>query len=360
MEKKRLRIALFGSLPPPIGGTSISFDHLVTFLNRHEDIEPLVVNTSWDRTQGIKGLFRLITVLRDICTATVRADVVSLHVCTSSLPSLGLFVLCLTRLCRKPFILRKFGGTNYWERGNFFGSLSHFVVRHADLYLAQTVQLVNLAAGTGISHVEWYPTSRPMQISSVQVTLQPKSCRRFVFLGQIKKTKGIMEIIRAGERFCENDEIAVDVFGPMDFDIAEDVFFGLKKVRYCGVVKSDNVDQMLSRYDALLLPSYHPGEGYPGVVLEAYGAGLPVICTRWQALPEIVNENSGILIEPKNSDALYAAMKSLVGDDETYSRLRVGVSGTRGAFSSEYWTGYFVNLCRKLSEKKVKILAKVM
>lgn len=351
MEEKRLRIALFGSLPPPVGGTSISFDHLVTFLNRHKDIEPLVVNTSWDRSQGVKGLFRLITVLRDIFTATVRADVVSLHVCTSSLPSLGLFVLCLTRLWRKPYILRKFGGTNYLKKGPVAGSVSHFVVQHANIYLAQTGQLVQLAQGMGVSHVEWYPTSRPMQIGFDTVSLQQKSCRRFVFLGQIRKAKGIMEIISAGERFSENEEIAVDVFGTLDFDIAAEVFSGLRKVRYCGVVKPEDVDQMLSRYDALLLPSYHPGEGYPGVVLEAYGAGLPVICTRWQALPEIVNENSGILIEPKNPDALYEAMKKLIGNDETYSRLRIGVVETRGSFSSEYWTAHFIDLCRKLTEK---------
>lgn len=345
-KENSLKIALIGSLPPPIGGTSVSFEHLVAYLDRSGDVHALVVDTSGVRGAGLKILLRLIGLLFHLLKSAFQADVVTLHVCTSSLPSFGLFVLGICRLFRKPFIVRKFGGTNYFCRGYLTRRLSHFVVKRADLYLAQTRQLVRVAQDAGISHVKWYPTSRPMPFSHESHGQSQKSCRRFIYLGQVRSVKGIKEIIQAGERFGENKHIKVDVYGTLDFDVGRESFSGLKKVRYCGVMAPEKVVQALYNYDALLLPSYHPGEGYPGVVLEAFGAGLPVICTRWQALPEIVDQTTGILVEPKNAEELYMAMKRMIEDDEYYSLLRKGVVEKRALFSTEYWGQYFVDLCK--------------
>lgn len=345
-EDKVIKIALIGSRPPPIGGTSVSFEHLVSFLACRKDVAAEVVDTSGVRGVGIKLLWRIPCLLFSLVKAVARADVVSLHICTSALPSFGLLVLCLSRLFRKPLVLRKFGGTDYLAGGYRARRLSHFIVRHADLYLAQTRQLVMTARNNGVSHVKWYPTSRPMPDGSVAAGRKGSlSCRRFVYLGQVRRAKGVFEIIEAGERFAQEEGVAVDIYGPLDFDVAIESFPGLGTVRYRGVVSPQDVGRMLESYDALLLPSYHPGEGYPGVVLEAYAVGLPVICTRWRALPEIVDERTGILVEPNDAESLYLAMKRLTEDDELYARLRKGVAEKRSYFSSEYWGRYFIHLC---------------
>ncbi len=36
---------------------------------------------------------------------------------------------------------------------------------------------------------------------------------------------------------------------------------------------------MLQHYDMLLFPTHWIGEGYPGIIIEAYHAGIPVITT---------------------------------------------------------------------------------
>lgn len=352
-KERPLKIALIGSLPPPIGGTSVSFEHLVAYLDGNEDVQALVVDTSGVRGTGVKAFLSLLGLWVHLMKIAFRADVVTLHVCTSALPSFGLLVLGICRLFRKPFIVRKFGGTDYLGRGPLSRRLSHFVVQQADLYLAQTRQLVRIAQDSGISHVKWYPTSRPMPSSSNSQGKHQKSCRRFVYLGQVRTVKGVSEIIQAGERFSEDKHIAIDVYGTLDFDVVKESFSGLKKVRYCGMVEPARVIQVLCVYDALLLPSYHSGEGYPGVILEAYSAGLPVICSRWQALPEIVDETTGILVEPKNSESLYIAMKRMIEDDEYYFQLRNGVVEKRNLFSTEYWGKYFVNLCKSIVTDEV-------
>jgi glycosyltransferase involved in cell wall biosynthesis len=355
-----LKIALIGSLPPPIGGTSVSFENLVTFMKRHDGVETLVVDTSGVRAAGIKAPLRYLALLFALLKSVSRADVVSLHVCTSALPSFGLLVLGICRMFRKPVIIRKFGGTDYLDKGGLVRKLSHFVVQRSNLYLAQTKQLVRRAKENGVSHVKWFPTSRYMPVESRNSAEDRNRCRKFVYLGQIRTVKGIIEIIRAGERFYDAEDVAIDVYGTLDFDVAPEFFRDLKKVRYCGILKPDQVMQTLKRYDVLLLPSFHPGEGYPGVVLEAYGAGLPVICTRWRALPEIVDETTGILIEPKNAESLYLAMKRLIEDNAFYVRLKEGVADRRSFFSAEYWGQYFVELCRTTAKDSKKLPGKFL
>lgn len=56
-------------------------------------------------------------------------------------------------------------------------------------------------------------------------------------------------------------------------------------------------------------------EGFGIVLLEAMLAGLPVVATRTSAVPEIVvDAETGILVEPGDSEALAAAIDRLLGD----------------------------------------------
>lgn len=64
------------------------------------------------------------------------------------------------------------------------------------------------------------------------------------------------------------------------------------------------------RADAVLVPSR--AEGYGFAAVEGMGAGLPVVATRRDALPEIVGEE-GILVEPEAGE-LARAMDALAGD----------------------------------------------
>jgi glycosyltransferase involved in cell wall biosynthesis len=171
-------------------------------------------------------------------------------------------------------------------------------------------------------------------------------CRRFVFASHVKDTKGVREIIQAGEQF--GDDIEVDLYGELREGFREDAFSTCRRVRYRGVIPPDKVMTTLASYDALLLPTYYDGEGYPGIVLEAFAAGLPVICTRWQSLPDIVDESCGLLIEPKNADALYAAMKKLAEDKPHFDKLREGALARGRVFSTEVWADRFVDFCRSV------------
>lgn len=74
-----------------------------------------------------------------------------------------------------------------------------------------------------------------------------------------------------------------------------------------------DVPQLMAGFDIFMMPSLW--EGFGLVALEAMSKRRPVIATRVTALPEVVaHEQTGLLVPPKNSDALAEAMQSLLED----------------------------------------------
>ena len=43
-------------------------------------------------------------------------------------------------------------------------------------------------------------------------------------------------------------------------------------------------------YFALLFPTRFYTEGIPGTILDAYAAGIPVICSRWESCADVVDD----------------------------------------------------------------------
>jgi glycosyltransferase involved in cell wall biosynthesis len=341
-----LRILMAGPLPPPLGGTTVLFERLAERLSRRDDIEVRVAGTGGVRGRGFAAPIALLSLRREIAAGLEGADVAALHVSTSALHVMGPLFADACRRAGVPSIIRKFGGTDFLlypahKRAPILRALGK-----VDLYLAETKALVGAAERAGLSNVRWFSNSRPMP----ELPPDPadgRSCERFVYLGQIHSGKGVRELVRAAGAL--EGGAAVDVYGTLDYDIARDELDGLDRVRYRGRVDPSDVHEVLSRYDALVLPSYHEGEGYPGVVLEAYGAGLPVIVTRWRSLPEIVDSSCGMLVGPRNADDLARAMNELRARPELFARLREGVRARREEYSDAVWHERFVEMCREVA-----------
>lgn len=343
----RLCILLIGPLPPPIGGTTVSFRQLVEDLRARDDVEIAVIDTQG--RQCLLGKVRTwFCVVYKLLWSIRRVDVVAFHATSNGVFLLAPAVHVISRSFRKPWILRKFAGSfdqayqrlPRWTRG-----IAKNTVLSADLCLFQTQHLVSFFRERCKHKVLWYANSRPMG-STFPPKLPHDQCRRFVFIGHVKPTKGIREIIAAGEQL--DPAITVDIYGPLMDGIAERDFTGLKTVRYCGVLPPEEVIPTLRAYDALLMPTHLDGEGYPGVILEAYSAGIPVIATNCGAIPEILDETSGILIEPSDANHLLEAMRRLIEDPELYQTLCTGVRRKRDLFSSKAWTEKFVEYCRSV------------
>lgn len=111
------------------------------------------------------------------------------------------------------------------------------------------------------------------------------------------------------------------------------------------------VEEMSSIYqdaDLLILTSDH--EGTPNVVLEAMAYGLPVVATSVGGVPEIVNSDCGILVNPGDLEGLIQATSTLILDADL--RKRLGRSG-RAFVSENHSFGY---LRQRLGQVYAKVL----
>ena len=89
-------------------------------------------------------------------------------------------------------------------------------------------------------------------------------------------------------------------------------------VTFAGEVAPAYVSRYMHSADALIL--FSNSETSSVVIHEAMVSGLPTISTRVGAIPEIVNDMNGILVEPRDEQALADAIMSIMTGDKTFNR----------------------------------------
>lgn len=103
-------------------------------------------------------------------------------------------------------------------------------------------------------------------------------------------------------------------------------------VQLHGLLPRPAVRRMMAAADIFCLPSVPTRqgkcEGIPVVLMEAMASGVPVLSSRLSGIPELVEDGiAGILVEPRDSTALAAAIEMLAGDPG--QRARLGQAGRR-------------------------------
>ena len=90
-------------------------------------------------------------------------------------------------------------------------------------------------------------------------------------------------------------------------------------IKYLGYLDKTSLVQAYNAADVLVAPSFH--EGFGITLLEAMSCGTPVITSNVSAMPEVVGD-AGILVDPKNSQAIADAVCRLQSDPIYYQELR--------------------------------------
>lgn len=144
----------------------------------------------------------------------------------------------------------------------------------------------------------------------------------FVFVGRIVADKGMNELASCMRRLKGRCKLILvgsfeSTLDPLKED-NEDFFKTTPDVRYVGW--QTDIRPYLIAADALVFPSYR--EGFPNVVLQAGAMELPAIVTDINGANEIiVNEQNGIIIPPKNEEALFKAMVSFIEEPQRISSM---------------------------------------
>jgi glycosyltransferase involved in cell wall biosynthesis len=96
--------------------------------------------------------------------------------------------------------------------------------------------------------------------------------------------------------------------------------------------KRHDVHRLLAAFDVFAFPSIHEGQGI--ALLEAMAAGVPIVASAADGIPEMVRDGeTGLLVPPADAAALAAGILRLAGDAALAARVR---DRARAVVAAEY------------------------
>jgi glycosyltransferase involved in cell wall biosynthesis len=183
----------------------------------------------------------------------------------------------------------------------------------------------------GRVHVSTLPNLRP--VPSERPSPEPYAGTdrplRLVYVGRLKETKGVHHLLEAVRNLNDTDDrVTLDVFGHfLDGDSYRGRFLegceATPNATFRGKLENERVIPTLGGYDAFVFPTYYPGEGFPGALVEAFAAGCLVVASDWNYNDELVSDgHDGLLFEPGSPADLEATLRRLLDDPASVDRFK--------------------------------------
>jgi glycosyltransferase involved in cell wall biosynthesis len=320
--------------PTKTGGIVVLFNDLLSQF-KLRNIDFMVIDTNKANYPNI--LLALFTIYFKIIVLSFKADHLSLHGTAKDYIFIAPLVVMLSKVQGKTCSLRKFAGdfNKIYNISNILKKrLIEFSLKNSNMNFFETRYLVDFFAPFN-TNTFWFPNVRKNQASSDTRVFQKK----FVFISQLFASKGVDEILKASNLLP--DGYTVDLYGPLhDTYTHTHNYFDDYRANYKSSLKPNQVLSTLEQYDVLLLPTYYPGEGYPGIVIEALSLGKPVIVTDLPSIQEMVDENCAIFVKPKNyEDIMHAILKFNTDNYLSYSQNALSAFKQ---FDSDIQTDHFI------------------
>jgi len=333
-----VKLLLIGSLkskkdPMKIGGVVVLFELLRSEL-RDKNIDFDVIDTLKDNY--VNPIFAYLSIVFKLISTMHKYDHISLQATANSFITVGPIMIFFAKFLNKKTSMRKFAGNFNEIHSKSKGIkkyLIEYVLKNSDVNFFETKYLVEYFKPFN-KETYWFPNVRKREMSA---SLPREYRKRFVFIGTVNPEKGIDEICETINNL--NEEYIVDIYGPIYDKKYSKEYFEKQNVSYKGALKPEEVVSILNKYDILLLPSYI--EGYPGIIIEAFSLGIPVITTKLTGIMEMVEDGfNGLLIDIKNSSQLTTAINTI--DGSIYERLSEEAIKSFDNFNSNLQTNIFL------------------
>ncbi len=182
------------------------------------------------------------------------------------------------------------------------------------------------------------------EISNLAANIRQPDRLTFIFIGRIVGDKGINELISAFTRLHhERPNTRLLLIGgyepeldPINPDTEQTI---CQHPAIEAVGQQQDVRPWLAASNIFVFPSYR--EGFPNVVIEAGAMGLPSIVTDINGSREIISHGeNGVIIPPRNTEALYSVMHQLTDNHELRTLL---ASKARDMIASRFEQGFVRN-----------------
>lgn len=192
------------------------------------------------------------------------------------------------------------------------------------------------------SNVCYLPNFRMNDYQLPLVEREDNDKFKIVFMARINKMKGYELVFNLAEKICKygSHHITIDFYGQIKESDEKDFLSLVSQydfVAYKGYLEPDEVYQTLSLYDIMLLPTRYYTEGFPGTILDAYIAGIPVIATNWKHAADFIDDGySGFIIPFDNGELeLFQKVVELYEDTEKLGQMKRNARQKSEEYSEE-------------------------
>ena len=278
--------------------------------------------------RDLVSLWRLIRVFR-------RERPTMVHSIT---PKAGLLSMIAAWICRVPVRLHTFTGLVF---PTATGLKKRILILTDRITCACATHIVPEGEGVKADLINYNITRKPLQVLGYgnirgidlnhyrrspevmekALTLRKPNRFTFVFIGRVVRDKGIDELVEAFSLLhSEHPQTRLILVGRTE-DNLDPVSPNTRRTIAShpaieAVGNQSDVRPWLAASDALVFPSYR--EGFPNVVIEAGALDLPSIVTDINGSREIiVHGQNGIIVPPRNAQALLQAMTQFVQNPQT-------------------------------------------
>ncbi len=264
------------------------------------------------------------------------------------------------KLARGTVFIFHASGLAEWVSSNALRRwLARRAYRQADLALEVAVEEVSPHDVFEADKWEWCPCAAevPLMERHIPVDDQPL---HVLFVGSLQEGKGVLEIIRTaaflkregfgkrfrisivGRWFSEQFRQTVEkLVGELD---VQDI------VLLPGEFTGDRKWQAYRDADVFFFPSHYESEASPIVLMEALGAGLPVVSTRWRGIPSLLEGCESAWLHPIRDPAAYAG--TLVELDRKRGEFKRLAAASRSFYEARYRPEHFTGRIEKALDRQ--------
>ena len=158
-----------------------------------------------------------------------------------------------------------------------------------------------------------------LDFSLFEIKEERKFKKQIIFAGRLSKEKGIDSVIEICKKLPSDIHLLILGDGPEAKNIKK-IESQLNNVHYLGNMEHKQTISLIKGSDILLQPSF--SEGISSTILEAMACKTPIIASNIGGNNEILqNQESGILVEPKDYDLFVEKINELISDSNLSNKL---------------------------------------
>jgi len=260
----------------------------------------------------LKGLYYFTKALKQLLKSSYKPDVVNAHVYYSALP-----MLLIPELRKVPLAVSEHSSAFISKNGIGFirGILAGIIFRRAKVILPVSLYLKDaILEFSGKIPVEIVPNTYDRLLFNTSARKDAEDGKtHLLFVGSLVPVKGV-DILLKSFSLLKDRSLILDIVGDgrkrSEYEKLAVVQGVAERVKFHGFLTKSEVAELMSKSNIFVLCSRT--ETFGCVLMEAAGAGLPVVTVRVGGVPEVVNESMGVLVKPDSPEAFAEGIEKML------------------------------------------------